>query len=329
MASSSRIVKLAYIVAFVLASITAVSSLAAGPVVLPLALIPLIAGIGIKRGRVWSAYGYALFQLANLLIVLPVVMLRAARGTFSPIETIASIAFGALLAVLFVAAGRLLVAVGAERGRAYPWVVVSILCTVPVVFVQAFSIPSAAMENTLLIGDRVIVERWPVPSSHRGDIVVFRYPIDPKQDYVKRVIGIPGDHIRLVNKQLILNGHAVDEPYVKHIFPYSDPYRDDFPAAPAGPGVMQPALAMLSDNVVNGELVVAPGCVFVMGDNRDDSLDSRYYGFVPVENILGQPLLIYWSQEVSTFDLMNSSAHFLAKPRWSRTLKLIHGYPLQ
>jgi len=327
-ASSPRIVKVAYIAAFVLAGLAAASSLAAGPITLPLALIPLVAGIGIKRGRVWSAYGYALFQLANLLIFLPVVMLRSAKGTFSLFETITSIAFSALVMVLFVAAGRSLAAMGAGRGRPYPWVVVSALCTVPIIFVHAFSIPSAAMENTLLIGDRVLVRTWPVPASHRGDIVVFRYPIDPKEDYVKRVIGIPGDHIRLVKKQLILNGHPVDEPYVRHIFPYIDQYRDNFPTEHPGPAVMQPALAMLSGNVVNGELVVPTGCVFVMGDNRDDSLDSRYFGFIPAGNIEGQPLLIYWSQEVSNFDLTERPAHFFAKPRWNRTFKLVHGYPL-
>jgi len=134
------------------------------------------------------------------------------------------------------------------------------------------------MEGSLLIGDHVLVDKLtfappgaiskhvlPYRNVRRGDIIVFRYPMDIKEDYVKRAIGIPGDHIRLVNKQLILNGHAVDEPYVQHIFPYMNQYRDNFPAAPPEPGVMEPAVAMLTDNVVNGELVVPPGCVFRHG----------------------------------------------------------------
>jgi len=240
-----------------------------------------------------------------------------------------------------------------HRGFIAEWTVTIILLLFATTsLVQAFVIPSASMESSLLIGDHVLVDKMtyappgalssrllPYREVHRGDIIVFRYPMDIKEDYVKRAIGIPGDHIRLVNKQLILNGHAVKEPYVQHIFPYINQYRDNFPAAPPEPGVMQPAINMLTDNVVNGELVVPPGCVFAMGDNRDDSLDSRYWGFVPRQNIEGTPLVIYWSFEAPTADLTNGNigvdhifdivTHFFSKTRWLRTLKLVHGYPLQ
>jgi len=218
--------------------------------------------------------------------------------------------------------------------------------------VQGYVIPSASMEDSLLTGDHVFVDKLtfappgavssrllPYRDVRRGDIIVFRDPVDINKDLVKRAIGIPGDHIRLVNKQLILNGHAVNEPYVQHIFPYIDQYRDNFPAAPPEPGVMQSAIDMLTNNVVSGELIVPPGCVFAMGDNRDDSLDSRYWGFVPRQNIEGTPLIIYWSFEAPTADLTNGNigvdhimdvlTHFFTKTRWSRTLKLVHGYPLQ
>jgi signal peptidase I len=240
-----------------------------------------------------------------------------------------------------------------HRGFVAEWTVTIVLLLFATSsLVQAFVIPSASMEGSLLIGDHVLVDKLtfappgsissrllPYRDVRRGDIIVFRYPMDIKEDYVKRAIGVPGDHIRLVNKQLILNGHAVSEPYVQHIFPYIDQYRDNFPAAPPEPGVMQPAIAMLTDNVVNGELVVPPGCVFAMGDNRDDSLDSRYWGFVPRQNIEGTPLVIYWSFEAPTADLTNGNigvdhimdilTHFFTKTRWSRTLKLVHGYPLK
>jgi signal peptidase I len=240
-----------------------------------------------------------------------------------------------------------------HRGFIAEWTVTIVLLLFATTsLVQAFVIPSASMEGSLLIGDHVLVDKLtfappgaiskhllPYRDVRRGDIIVFRYPMDIKEDYVKRAVGIPGDHIKLVNKQLILNGHAVNEPYVQHIYPYLNEYRDNFPAAPPEPGVMQPAMAMLADNVVNGELVVPPGCVFAMGDNRDDSLDSRYWGFVPRENIEGTPMIIYWSFEAPTADLTNGNigvdhmmdilTHFFTKTRWSRTFKLVHGYPLK
>ena len=148
--------------------------------------------------------------------------------------------------------------------------------------VQAFVIPSASMEGTLMTGDHLFVDKLvyappgavssrllPYRDVRRGDIIVLRDPVDLDKDLVKRAIGIPGDHIRLVNKQLILNGHAANEPYVQHITPYIDPYRDNFPVAAPEPGVLPPAIAMLADHVVNGEVVVPPNCIFAMGDNRD------------------------------------------------------------
>ena len=239
-----------------------------------------------------------------------------------------------------------------RRGFVAEWTVTIILLLfATTTLVQAFVIPSASMEDTLLIGDHVLVDKLlyapggkvsknilPYRDVKRGDIIVFRYPLQIKEDYVKRAIGVPGDRIHLVNKQLFLNGHGVNEPYVKHSSSYIDTYRDNFPAEPNSP---LPASAhdMLDNHVVNGDLVVPPGFIFAMGDNRDDSADSRYWGFVPRENIEGTPLIIYWSFEAPTADLTNGNigldhifdviTHFFTKTRWSRTFKLIHGYPLQ
>jgi len=239
-----------------------------------------------------------------------------------------------------------------KRGFVAEWTVTIILLLfATTTLVQAFVIPSASMEDTLLIGDHVLVDKLvyapagaiskhllPYREVRRGDIIVFRYPLQIKEDYVKRAIGVPGDHIRLVNKQLVLNCHAVNEPYVKHVTPYIDSYRDNFPSSP-NVSLPASALDMLENHVVNGDLVVPPDCVFAMGDNRDDSADSRYWGFVPRENIEGTPLLIYWSFEAPTADLTNGNigldhifdviTHFFTKTRWTRTFKLIHGYPLQ
>jgi signal peptidase I len=239
-----------------------------------------------------------------------------------------------------------------RRGFIAEWTVTIVLLLFATTsLVQAFVIPSASMVGTLLIGDHVLVDKLtfapagaasrlflPYREVRRGDIIVFRYPLNIKDDYVKRAIGIPGDHIRLVNKQLWLNGHPVNEPYVVHSAPYIDSYRDNFPAQPNTP-MQPPALDMLENHVVNGELVVPPGYIFAMGDNRDDSADSRYWGFVPRENIVGTPTIIYWSYDAPTADLTNGNigldhivdvvAHFFTKTRWSRTFRLTRGYPLQ
>ena len=239
-----------------------------------------------------------------------------------------------------------------HRGFIAEWTVTIVLLLFgTTTLVQAFVIPSASMEDSLLIGDHVLVDKLtyspagavskhllPYREVRRGDIIVFRYPLDIREDYVKRAIGVPGDHIRLVNKQVILNGKPVNEPYAVHKTGYLDSYRDNFPTQPNAP-LPPSAMDMLEHHVENGELVVPPGYIFAMGDNRDNSSDSRYWGFVPRENIVGTPLVIYWSFEAPTEDLTNPNigfdhvvdvvAHFFTKTRWSRTFKLIRGYPLQ
>ena len=239
-----------------------------------------------------------------------------------------------------------------NRGFVAEWTVTIILLLFATTsLVQAFVIPSASMVGTLLIGDHVLVDKLtyaptgalsrkvlPYRDVRRGDIIVFRYPLDIREDYVKRAIGVPGDHIKLVNKQLWLNGHLVNEPYAIHSSGMIDSYRDNFPGPPNTP-IQQPAIDMLENHVVNGELVVPPGSIFAMGDNRDDSSDSRYWGFVPRENIVGTPLIIYWSYDAPTADLTNGNigldhivdvvAHFFTKTRWTRTFRLTRGYPLQ
>lgn len=217
--------------------------------------------------------------------------------------------------------------------------------------VQAFVIPTGSMEDTLLIGDHLLVDKLsyapagaiskyilPYDKVKRGDIIVFRYPIDIKQTFVKRVMGVPGDHIKLVNKVVWLNGHPLKEPYKYNKTDYIDSYRDNFPSEP-NVRLYEPAIEMLQNNVVNGEVVVPPGHYFAMGDNRDSSLDSRYWGFVPRENIIGKPLIIYWSYDAPTEQLASSSIsldhivdlaeNFFSKTRWSRTFLLIRGYPIK
>jgi len=213
--------------------------------------------------------------------------------------------------------------------------------------VQAFIVPTPSMDTTVMVGDHLLVDKLsyapagviskhllPYTEPKRGDIIVFRYPMDIRQNYVKRVIGVPGDHIRVVNKAVFRNGTELNESYARHVFPGIEPYRDNFPSEPYGP-VYDRAREMLAAHVMNGELVVPPGNYFAMGDNRDNSLDSRYWGFVPRENIIGKPLVIFWSYDAPTEDWVGNSGNhfadlarnFFVKTRWERTLKLVRGSP--
>ena len=217
---------------------------------------------------------------------------------------------------------------------------------------QPFVIPTSSMHNTLLTGDHLIVDKLayappgpvskyllPYTEVKRGDIIVFRHPT-LLEDYVKRVIGVPGDHIKLMDRVVYLNGKPLDEPYVIHVFNDRSPYRDNFPVGTpeyaADPRMAERIADVLAHDVVNGELVVPPGSYFAMGDNRDNSLDSRYWGLVPRENITGKPLVIFWSYDAPTEDLkdynlhhmFDLATHFFTKTRWDRTLRLVHGYPL-
>ena len=239
----------------------------------------------------------------------------------------------------------------APRGFVAEWTVTIILLLFGTTnLVQAFVIPTGSMEDTLLIGDHLLVDKLayapsgpvskyvlPYSEPKRGDVIVFRYPVDIKQTFVKRCIGVPGDHIRLSNKQLILNGHPVNEPYVYHKSDLIDSYRDNFPSEP-NTYMAEAANDMLANHVVNGEVVVPPGFYFAMGDNRDSSLDSRYWGFVPRANIIGKPVLIYWSYDATTEalsrpmmsldHLLDLIEHFPSKTRWRRTFRMVRGYPL-
>jgi len=234
------------------------------------------------------------------------------------------------------------------RGAIAEWTVTILLLLFgTTTLVQAFVIPTGSMEDTLLIGDHLLVDKLayapPGPISRyllpytplkRGDIIVFRYPVDTRQTFVKRVIGLPGDRMRIENKRVILNGRGLDEPYTYHKRDDFDSYRDNFPSDP-NTRIDDRALDMLDKHMVDGEIVVPPDCYFALGDNRDSSLDSRYWGFVPRTNIIGKPLIIYWSYDAPTERLVNSGVdldhlmdlgrNFFTKTRWNRSLLLVRG----
>jgi signal peptidase I len=173
---------------------------------------------------------------------------------------------------------------------------------------QPFLIPSESMEHTLLVGDLLLVNkqvyapagkltRWLMPYREvaRGDIVVFHHP-QPHPILIKRVVGIPGDRLRIQDGRVIVNGVTQDEPYAAFEPAASIPFRDDFPAQINLDPEVDPHWRMQMPNLIrDGELVVPPGEYFVLGDNRNHSLDSRFWGFVPRSQMIARPLVIYFS----------------------------------
>jgi signal peptidase I len=222
---------------------------------------------------------------------------------------------------------------------------------------QNFEIPSGSMEKTLLIGDHVVVDRITLapPTTwapfvyyrpvQRGDVIVFMKPNPETPDLilVKRAIGIPGDRIHLRRGVVYLNGVAQKEPYA--VMPSDDgspndayqPYRDDFPSVMPGPEEQVTELwrEELPTHTQGDDLVVPPGEVFAMGDNRTESLDGRYWGFVPQQNILGRPLFVYWSFRTPADEENKTSigdrisfmfhivTHIFTDTRWSRTFHVV------
>jgi len=189
--------------------------------------------------------------------------------------------------------------------------------------IQAFKIPTGSMESNLLIGDHLLVNKYvygiqsgflskifPYKEPKRGDIIVFKYPNSPEVAYVKRLMGLPGEKLELIGHTLYINGQALTENYTQY---------------------MQPG----SINERWGPYYVPEGQYFAMGDNRDNSQDSRYWGFVPRDYILGKPLIVYWSFETPREEYLQTSMpdrvkqfadvffNFFAKTRWRRTFRII------
>jgi len=182
--------------------------------------------------------------------------------------------------------------------------------------VQAFKIPTGSMENNLLIGDHLLVNKFafaptatglerallPIRDVHRGDIVVFKYPVEPERDFIKRVIGLPGETLELRAKKVYIDGRPLDEPYVHFLT--------------AATTFAEVTSADVRENY--GPITVPQDQFFVMGDNRDNSQDSRYWGYLPRGHVKGKALMIYWSYEG---DDMGS---VFTKVRWERLLHQIH-----
>jgi signal peptidase I len=216
--------------------------------------------------------------------------------------------------------------------------------------VQAFKIPSKSMEPTLLVGDHLLVNKFifegrgawyehllPYREIRRGDIIVFKFPYADHPHFVKRVIGLPGDRLRIFNQEVYVNGLRLNEPYVVHTAP--DPFADNFPPHPNDYfySSLQPEWADdIQNHIRNGELLVPPHKYFAMGDNRDQSLDSRYWGFVDRDAIMGRPVIVYWSVAATSQDYEDNGEggnlsgighilmHLPSATRWRRMFHEVH-----
>jgi len=199
---------------------------------------------------------------------------------------------------------------------------------------QAFKIPTGSMEDNLKVGDHIVVNKFiygpvsppwekllPLRQIRQGDIIVFRYPLQPDTDFVKRVIGMPGDTLEIRNKVVSINGKALDEPYVIH---------EDNQVFPAQPALPEPYRSR--DQF--GPYTVPPGQYFAMGDNRDRSSDSRYWGTVPRPMIKGRAFMVYWSFASTPpppdsppaerlKELAGVVIHFFTRTRWERTFFIV------
>jgi signal peptidase I len=316
MPTLNKLPRVAAIIAFVIAGIIVLFGLLGPILVLPFAIIPLCAGIGILRKRVWSAYGFATYFFAQLVLI-PFILFRPASSTGGILQVVVTVICSLLLGILYLFSGRSLAASGAARGKAFPWIVAAALTTVPFYFIQTFEIPGASMEGTLLPGDRILALMFPHQTPERGKMVLFRSPQDRHLILVKRVIAVPGDRIRISQRVVILNGSSLNEKYVVHNTGQQDFYPDDFPNESSLPGCAE-GYEMLSRRVVSGEIVVPAGGYFVLGDNRENSLDSRCWGFVGIGDVIGKPLMIYDSVNQTTEEASRSDQDWLGHRRWAR-----------
>jgi len=236
------------------------------PLAFPQALVYLFAAFGIYRRNAWSAYGLALLTVATAVMGCLAVIDRITPYLF------AGVTVNFAVAVLLFLCGRSLEQQFGRRGIAWPWLCATVAVVAFFALFRLYQAPTGSMENTILVGDRIAAARMPNRAPFRGEVVIHRYPVNRKDTFIKRVVGLPGDG-------------AVD---------------------------------MLEHHVTNGEIVVPPGEYFVLGDNRDSSLDSRYWGFIKQSDLLGVPCFVYYSEQPVIEALEGPHVLKLDRVRWSR-----------
>lgn len=279
-------------------------------------------GWGIRHRQPWAAIAGSCLTL--IPVVIEVVRIRLGGESIAGLLALGlQVVFGGVF---------LWAAVNLRDGRFTPasvaWIALIAVHATAALSLRAYQTPTESMENTILVGDAILADgiSWSLGRTpKRGDIIIFRYAVDRKKSFIKRVVGIPGDRLHTHDRKLYRNGSEVEEDYVVYKIHGMD-RRREFPAFTESPLAGQPEgmlqRKMLESNQQDGEIVVPDGEYFVLGDNRDNSLDSRHFGFVDRSDIVASPLMIYSSYE-SDPTSGSPTPHTILNTRWSRILKLL------
>jgi signal peptidase I len=288
---NSKALTIGLVVAVILALICLAFALQNPAAALLPAIVFVVVAFGIIRSRQWSAYGGALFILALMAAGIKGLASMGLPAREWLVAGLGTLLFGVAAWLLF-RAGRSMPAAVVRSGSRWIWIGLAAVVFLAPQVMHAYVVSAGSMENTLLMGDHILVA--PVGSPLRGELVTFRYPVNPSQIFIKRIVAIGGDRVRLLNKQLIVNGTPVNEPYAVHKLSSTVAFRDNFPSDPDVP-VPSVWSQELRQDTIDGALIVPAGKLFVLGDNRDNSLDSRYWGFLEPKDLLGRPVMIYFS----------------------------------
>jgi signal peptidase I len=310
------IVLIAIVAAALMSALSVASAFLNNPVIaLPHAIIAFLAMLGLIRGKRWAGYGFGLFLACSTAAgVYATYRIGTLENAYVLIGAIIPLAIGGFA---FLAGQALAAQPGKPSGSPLPWIAISAVPLALSLFFNLMFMPTASMEPTLLTGDNLVVRRMGPSALRRGDLVVYREPV--KQNiFVKRIVAVGGDRLHLDRKTLYLNGRPVDEPYALHNTDYVDQYRDNFPMGELVTPLAQTMQQELLHQVHDGDFVVPSGTFFVLGDNRDNSLDSRYSGVIPAAAVIGKPLLVCFSAEPVP---QQAPHNVLARARWNRILK--------
>ena len=274
------------------------------------AMVFAAAAFSIRKGQPWAAIAAAIVLIAPVLSAL-------FRATYYR-EGLSDLFIANAIGICFLLLADVFLYRAAKAlwpgPRFSPWMVFLTLAVIGFFCYRPLVNPTGSMEDTILIGDQMLVNTF-ARNVQRGDLVVFEYPVDRKNIFVKRVVAMPGDRVHLDSKKLYVNGAAVDEPYARNKTAIIDYFRDNFPRAP-NVRIFAAAEEMLKSNFREGDILVPEGKYFVLGDNRDNSLDSRYWGFIAQRDIIGRPAWIY-----ASFEMEGGKYATIFTTRWNRLLR--------
>ncbi len=311
------------VAAAVLMVALAVASALWNPVTaLPHLLVFSAVAVGLRRGKAWSGFGGALFLCASIVGVALSLLLSSQLVVYGTSLLVAAAVYAIPAALLF-RAGRALRADPGAASSPVPWIALSAFVALFPLAFNPVAVRAGSMEHTLLTGDQILVLRLRLGAPRRGDLVSFRYPVDRRQSFIKRVIAAGGDRVRFQDGRLLLNGAPISEPYVVHKASLPDSFLTNFPNGVASFSPIPDWPAELARHTRNQELVIPEGKLFVLGDNRDNSLDSRHWGFLDPKDILGRPVVIYYSQDAA--DRPNATPPLFSpgRIRWNRLFRAL------